>query len=209
MRIAVLGATGRTGQHFVRQALAAGHTVRALVRAPERVREVNPHLTLVPGDARDAASVRALVRGADAVVSCLGPRRGEPQVCSAATQNVRTALEEGGGTRRYVLVSGSHASLPGDRRDLAGRLSARIGRLLAGDVVADKQRELELLQASPLAWTAARPSQLTEGQGTGHWRESLLTPPGARIARADLARFLLHVLEERSHERQAPFVARR
>lgn len=208
MHLAVLGAAGRTGQHFVTQALAAGHTVRALVRHPERVREVHPGLTLLAGDARDAARVRELVQGVDAVVSCLGPRRGEAQVCSAATRNVCRALEEAGGTRRYLLVSGSHAQLPSDRRDLAGRISRRIGRLVAAEVVADKQRELELLQGSALAWTAARPSQLTDGAGTGRWRESLLTPPGARIARADVARFLLQALEERRHERQAPFIAR-
>ncbi|GCB46236.1 hypothetical protein SNL152K_3534 [Streptomyces sp. NL15-2K] len=34
MKLLVLGATGATGRLVVDQALAAGHTVRALVRSP-------------------------------------------------------------------------------------------------------------------------------------------------------------------------------
>ncbi|NCV23222.1 MAG: hypothetical protein EBV45_14930, partial [Chloroflexi bacterium] len=34
MRIAVLGATGRTGRHVVRHAIDAGHSVNALFRDP-------------------------------------------------------------------------------------------------------------------------------------------------------------------------------
>ena len=39
MRIALLGATGAVGGHFLNKALAAGHEVRALVRSPAKLPE--------------------------------------------------------------------------------------------------------------------------------------------------------------------------
>jgi uncharacterized protein YbjT (DUF2867 family) len=42
MNLVVLGATGGTGRLVVAQAVAAGHTVTALVRSPEKLTLSNP-----------------------------------------------------------------------------------------------------------------------------------------------------------------------
>jgi putative NADH-flavin reductase len=71
MKIAIFGATGKTGRHLVGQALHAGHEVIALVRrfnflaSHKRLTEIQVALEDVP------AMTRALA-GCDAVVSCLG-----------------------------------------------------------------------------------------------------------------------------------------
>ena len=39
MKIALLGATGAVGSHFLTKALAAGYAVKALVRTPEKLRK--------------------------------------------------------------------------------------------------------------------------------------------------------------------------
>ena len=78
MIISVLGATGATGQHFLRQALEAGHTVRALVRNAAKLDaafQAHENLIVVPDI--DIFSVDSLEKGfdgVDAVVSCLGTR---------------------------------------------------------------------------------------------------------------------------------------
>jgi len=51
MNLLVLGATGRVGGHVVRLALARGHRVTALVRAPEKLAPA-PTLRVVRGDPR-------------------------------------------------------------------------------------------------------------------------------------------------------------
>ena len=71
MRLAIFGATGRTGRHLVRRALAAGHSLRCLVRAPEGA-AFPAGVELVKGSARDPAPVGKTVCGTDAVLSCLG-----------------------------------------------------------------------------------------------------------------------------------------
>jgi hypothetical protein len=56
VRLAVFGASGRTGRPLVERALAEGHTVRALVRTPTKVGIQDARLELIQGDATDAVS---------------------------------------------------------------------------------------------------------------------------------------------------------
>jgi len=65
MRVAVTGARGYVGGAVVRALLAEGHEVAALVRGPSVA--LDGRVQQVQGDVRDAAAIRALVRGADAV----------------------------------------------------------------------------------------------------------------------------------------------
>lgn len=75
--VLLLGATGRTGQQALRQLLARGVRVRAIVRSAGRL---PPDLAKDPGLELVEASLTALpdedlrrhLRGCDAVISCLG-----------------------------------------------------------------------------------------------------------------------------------------
>ncbi len=50
MKLAIPGATGGTGQELTKQALALGHTVRVLVRSPEKVQTQHERLGVVKAD---------------------------------------------------------------------------------------------------------------------------------------------------------------
>jgi dihydroflavonol-4-reductase len=66
MNYFVTGATGFIGRHLVRQLAAGGHKVVALVRMPERARDLQElGLELVQGDITDAATLRSAMSGAD------------------------------------------------------------------------------------------------------------------------------------------------
>ncbi len=74
MRLAIFGSTGGTGLELTRQALEQGHSVRVLVRNPNRMPLVNSNMRVVLGNVLDHESVTKTVLGADAVLSCLGQR---------------------------------------------------------------------------------------------------------------------------------------
>lgn len=79
LRVAVLGAGGRAGSAVVRRILTEGHSVTALVRARAR----HPWLaqrgvTVVEGDATDAADVARALADADAVVNAVTPFSAPP-----------------------------------------------------------------------------------------------------------------------------------
>ncbi|WP_431906304.1 NAD(P)-dependent oxidoreductase [Amycolatopsis thermoflava] len=77
MKLTVFGATGGTGVEIVRQALAAGHQVTAVVRDPARL-DVPPQarLEVVTADVFDADSLVPAITGREAVLSALGPATG-------------------------------------------------------------------------------------------------------------------------------------
>ena len=204
MKIAMLGASGATGYAFLPLALAAGHDVRALVRDPGKLRG-EERIAVVAGDARDRASVREVVGGAEAVVSTLGPRPEDRAVCSKATENVLAAMSEHG-VRRYVLVSGGAINMPGDKKTLGDRLFDVFVRRMERGGVQDKQRELEMLLQSSVDWTAVRVPRLIEGAEGGRVQISLERLPSKSLRRADLARFLLRQLDDSSFLRKAPFL---
>jgi len=72
MKIAVVGASGRTGQEFLRVALQAKHQVVAIVRTPEKIQIQHDDLEVVIGDIYSDEDLKKHFSGADAVVSCLG-----------------------------------------------------------------------------------------------------------------------------------------
>jgi dihydroflavonol-4-reductase len=73
MKVLVTGGTGFVGSHSVKALVDAGHEVRMLVRAPERVATTLGPLGVQPpehatGDVTDADSVRRALDGCDAVL---------------------------------------------------------------------------------------------------------------------------------------------
>ena len=99
MRVAVLGATGATGRLLVDELVRRGHTVVALTRSPHA--DGPDGVTWVVGNARDTDALRALVRGADGVVSALGPRRSDSTLHREVASLLVTAMRDAG-VRRFV-----------------------------------------------------------------------------------------------------------
>ena len=93
MNIALLGATGAVGGHFLTKALAAGYAVKALVRTPEKLRK-DASLSELKGDVANPVDVAELIRGTDVVVSCLGNVKGMLIMEKAAEVILQTAAEQ-------------------------------------------------------------------------------------------------------------------
>ncbi|KAI8515783.1 hypothetical protein Bbelb_065960 [Branchiostoma belcheri] len=76
MKLAVFGATGPSGVELVKQALAEGHGVTALVRDPDKMAELVPNkdLKIEKIDLSSADTVGPHLQDKDAVLSCLGSR---------------------------------------------------------------------------------------------------------------------------------------
>jgi putative NADH-flavin reductase len=206
MRLALLGGTGRIGQHLLAQALESGHEVTALAREPAALRG-QPGLTVVPGDATDAAAVSAVVRGADAVLSALGPRGARTQgMLGTASRNLVAAMSTGG-ARRLICVSAAGAFISGDP-DLTAMIKLILPRVLAKQF-ADVRDMESAIRASGLEWTLVRATQLTSGPLTGRYRvRPDYSPAGGRkISRADVAHFIGAVLDDDSWVKSAPALA--
>lgn len=203
MKIAVLGATGRTGRHVVKLALEAGHQVRALCRRADSF-DPHPALTVIAGELKSPA-FQQTVEGCEAVISALGPGPGEPRVCSTAAEQ---ALAHG--VKRYISISGAGLDAPGDRKRFMARLISWIIKRVTPEILADKVRELEVLSTSSIDWTLVRPPRLVDSkpeQPEKPVRRSLEQAPGTALGRRELARFCLEQVGNPAHSRAAPFVS--
>lgn len=208
MRIAILGATGRTGQHLVRQALAAGHEVVALARTPSRLEMEHERLAVVQGDVMDAGRVAEVISGVDAVLSALGPTGGTTLgVMSRGLDHILAAMQQHG-VRRLIVVAGAGVGDPQDRPGPLDRLIGGLIRLISREFYAEMQGVADTVRASGMDWTLVRVPMLTDEPGTGNVRVGYLgRGAGTRLSREDLAWFMLELAEQGTYIRQAPVVS--
>ncbi|GAA1829787.1 hypothetical protein GCM10009682_55800 [Luedemannella flava] len=210
MRIAVVGANGRTGRLVVEQALSRGYGVTALARKPHRPSAPDPQLSSVALDVHDRDRVVGALRGVDAVISTLGIGTSrEPTVTySEGTRNLLHAMSEQG-IKRIVVVSASPVGPREDQAFFDRRVVMPILDRFFGATYEDMRRMEAVLAASDADWTSLRPPRLLEKPPTGRYRLSSSAPlPKARtLTYADLAAALLDALDRDDLKRRAAYVA--
>lgn len=208
MKLAVFGASGRTGRPLVEQALAQGHEVKALVRDPSKLSTSHDRLAVIRGDVLDAAKVDEAVAGTDAVLSVLGQTKTSPKgLQTRGTQNIIAAMGEHG-VRRLVSLTGAGVRDPRDRPKLVDKAIMFLLKRLQPALLEDGMRHAEVIRASDLEWVIVRGPRLTEGPRKGEYRVGMIGEnSGTLISRADLADFMLHQTTEDTYLRQMPVVS--
>ncbi|MDR6674511.1 SDR family oxidoreductase [Xanthomonas sp. 1678] len=206
-KILVLGATGGTGRHIVRQAVARGYDVAALVRSADAARHL-AGAQLIVGDARDEKVLRQALHDRDAVISALGtpasPLR-EVTLLSTATRALVSAMKAQQVTR-LIGITGIGA---GDSAGHGGFVFDKlIFPLLLRHVYADKNRQEALIRDSGLDWVLVRPSVLNDKPGRGDIRAltDLTGFHGGSISRADVATFVLDQVASSDWTHRSPLI---
>ena len=195
MRITVFGATGRTGQPLVEQAVERGHEVVAFARSPGDV-EPRDGVTVVEGDAYAGTGVKEAVADSDAVVSVLGQTSDGPDdLLTVAGDHVLGAMAEHG-VDRFVTLVGAGVWEAGESVSLSGRVMSTLLKLAARSVLNDAEDHVERVRATDLDWTVVRAPRLADGEGTGDYRAGDIALGFESVIRADVARFVLDCLEK-------------
>jgi putative NADH-flavin reductase len=207
----VIGASQGIGLETVKCALAGGHQVRAFARGAAGIAIDDNKLSKIAGDALDAAAVGAAVAGADAVIETLGAPKTAMAVLAGTTlfsKATRILIDamRAAGVRRLVAVTGMGA---GDSRGHGGFLyDALMFPLVLKRVYDDKDVQEQMIRASGLEWTIARPGLLTGGAATGRMRvlaEAKDWQVGS-VTRADVADFLVREAFERRYVGKTPLL---
>ena len=194
MKIAVIGAAGRTGRQVVRQALDRGHEVVAVARSPEKLRIAGERLTVAPADVHDAGALATAVVGADAIVTTFGAAAGRQptDVYSAGMTNVLAAMD-GDGIRRLAVISASPVGPRAEQPTALRLLVLPILDRVFGGAYADLRRmEAVLSRRGDLQWTCLRPPRLVDRPAKGAYRLDRRPLPRSRsLTYPDLATALL------------------
>jgi uncharacterized protein YbjT (DUF2867 family) len=142
-RFLVTGATGYVGGHLAELLVERGHTVRALARKPDKLRDApwRDRAEVVRGDLGDPASLTAAFSDVDVVyylVHSMGTSKDFVREEERSAHNVAAAAKEAG-VRRIVYLSGLHPT---------GELSRHLAsRNSVGDILIDSGVETVVLQA--------------------------------------------------------------
>lgn len=206
-RVLIIGASKGIGLATTRQALEAGHRVRAFSRSAAGNAMSNVNLERIRGDALDSRDITAALDGMEVViqalgVSSLGDLFRPVSLFSDATRVLVKAME-GQGAKRLISVTGFGA---GDSRASISCLQRLPFQMVFGRAYADKSVQEQLIKDSSLDWTIARPGVLTNGRRTGGYRilDDPATWQNGIISRADVADFLVRQIDDRTYLGKAP-----
>lgn len=165
MNVAVIGATGKTGQRVTAELLQRGHHVTAVVRDPSKVRS-HKDVSVVTSDLSDPKQIAGALKGADAVVSAYGaPADDAPQVITV-TRRITDAVKQ---NKQRLLVVGGAASLfvkPGVTVLEAGYVPE-----FGIPIATAHNQVLQELRQSDVDWTYFSPAAFFEpGERTAKFR---------------------------------------
>ncbi|MFC9299302.1 NAD(P)-dependent oxidoreductase [Streptomyces sp. NPDC057011] len=215
MKLTVFGATGGVGHEVVRQALAAGHEVTAVVRDPARL-DVPAHERLevaVVADLTDEEALVPVLAGRTAVISALGAASNKQAkaapVTGPAVRAILAAMDRAGVTRlSAVSAAPVGPDVPSDGVFTRAVFLPLLRRALR-DLYADLAVMEAAIGASRAEWTVIRPPRLLNRPRTGTYRRALdANVPRARvIPRADVADALLTTLTDPTTSRHVVGVA--
>jgi len=220
MKLTIVAATGGIGRQVLEQAVAAGHEVTAVVRNPQKL-SVPVRVVTADLAAPEPAALESAIDGADGVLSGLGARsKSEAGVAARGTRAIVAAMQATD-VRRIVVVSAAPIGTvsspgrpnpskydPGDgffMRHLFGPLTKAALRTHYADLALME----DILRDSALDWTVVRPPRLTDKPMTGTYRTAYgqNLPRGLLISRADVAHYMLRVLEQPETIKQAVGIA--
>lgn len=210
MRVLIVGASKGIGMETTRQALDAGHSVRAFARYAEAIKLSHPSLEKMRGDALKTGDVEAALVGVDVVIQTLGVGLRDlfrpVHLFSNATRVLIAAMRTQG-VKRLICVTGFGA---GDSRASISCLQRMPFHIVFGRAYEDKSLQETLIKESVLDWTIARPGVLTNGPRTGRYRvlsEASQWRNGT-ISRADVAEFLVRQIGDQTYIRKTPVLIR-
>jgi len=196
MRLLILGASGHTGRQLVDLALGRGHDVTAFVRSPEKIARRHPQLEVRRGDPQSVDALASALPGHDAVLSALGvrpPRAFRPHALVQDSAASTVAAMTRAGVKRLVLVSA--AVLFPEKG-----LRFAFFRWLLKHVMRDLDGAEQIVRATPLDWTIARPPRLIERPEEVYraTRDALPARAFSMSFRA-VAAFMLDAVEQHAH----------
>jgi putative NADH-flavin reductase len=199
LNVAIIGATGDTGRHFLELATASGHHVTALARVPAKLDAWDRTIDIRQADGRDRRSLIDALRGDfDAVVSIVGASglmeaRKVEDLYSRTTENLLAAMRANSLDRLIVVSSSGVEPQENDNWFYVNILK----RFFLANMYEDMVRMENLLEQSGIRYTIARPPYLTKGAPSGHYRISKHRnfADDKTLRRGDLAHFLLRAVE--------------
>lgn len=212
MKISIFGASGATGQLLTERCLARGYEVTVLLRTPAKF-PLRDRVRVVEGSVFDYGTVLRTVDWSEVVLSALGARSlRKEDVLERAVPLIVEAMR-GAGVRRLIALGSAGAKKDSLSKQPAWRrwfVEHVVYTTLLKWPVASQVAQWNHLSNSGLDWTMVMPPMLTNGRGRGLSKVRVdgeaLPRNGSRIAREDVADFMMRQIEDLTWLRQGVYI---
>ncbi len=213
MKVLVIGAAGKTGLLIVERAVAAGHTVTALVHAHDDGKESKADHALealkvevIHGDTRNPSRLDQIMPGQDAVIDAIGgstPFR-ETDLEASSAKVILDSMKRNN-VKRLLVISVMGA---GESKEHAGFFYEHllIPVFLRGAIPDKERMEQEIEHRGPvfgIDFVIVRPPVLSDSEAVGTVNILEGEEKAAKLTRADLAQFLVNQLTSDKYLGQA------
>jgi putative NADH-flavin reductase len=209
MKILLLGATGRTGKHIIEEALKRGHSIAAIARNLEKLKDFK--IDIIQGTPYDYETMEKAIIGCEAVINTLNVSRksdnpwaslaAPKDMISKSASNAIKAMDKSG-IKRFVALSTigagrSWKTSPGILKFIVSISNLRFA-------FQDHGKQEEILENSATEYTICRAPMLSAKiNDTG----AVATPEGKRpassvLSRNSAAEFFLQIIENNEHIRE-------
>jgi NADPH:quinone reductase-like Zn-dependent oxidoreductase len=213
MKVCIVGASGKLGQHMIELALARGYEVVGVCR-PESVQKLDKYkdrMTIIPGRTNDREIIRRAVAGCAGVLTVLAPW-GVEHYSAGTAQAVLDFAEP---NARLVFSCGWHITRDG--RDQYSKIFLGLIKVFGWVAKATRIGDIEdqvdacnRIFQSGKRWTVVRGSDLEEGpsEGLPVWSRHVGDPilQSNRTKRIDFALFMVDALTNETLVQQAPAI---
>lgn len=173
-----MGATGRTGNWVVKEAVRKGYEVNCLVRSPQKLPDVEGIHVFV-GNAINVPDLKKAVAGCGAVISALNisfksnfpwsPLSSSKTYMSDVMKTLVPVVNEQGLKRVIVCTA---LGVGETRKDIPFLFRLIVDHSNIGYVYQDHERQEAVLRNSDLDWTIVRPTGLTNSEKEEQIKES-------------------------------------
>jgi putative NADH-flavin reductase len=203
MKIALFGASGRTGLLLTFQALNQGHEVTAYTRSPHKISITHKNIRIIEGELQDYERIKEAIIGQDVVMCTLGIEKNiYSTLLSDATRMILRAMEECG-VKRFICMS-SAGVLGNDGGFWFGKI---LIPLFLKHVFEDKKRQIDVIRESKAEWVIVRPVGLTDSPKTGRFQINEGLPTSWKIPRNDVADFMLKLMTDKKYDFKIPSIS--
>jgi putative NADH-flavin reductase len=203
MKIALIGASGFVGAAILKEAVARGDAVTAIVRNPGKVEQAKG-VTAVAADVAGATRLAALLKGQDVVISAFNGGWGDPDIYArhlAGSKAIAQAARQAG--VRLIEIGGAGSLVAPDGSQFVDSPDFPAAYKDGARAARDALKELQ--QGGWKDWTfLSPPFTLAPGQRTGKYRLGLDNPVfdekgDSHISVEDLAVAVLDEAEAPKH----------
>jgi nucleoside-diphosphate-sugar epimerase len=210
MKVTIFGGTGATGQLVIQKALSAGHSVTAFARTPSKISIHHGDLIIIDGGLTDIDKIETAVKGADAVISVLGPTgKSKGLVISNGLKNIIAAMKKHGVKRLIATATPSYKD-SNDKFQFGFAFGVLMVKVLLKDTYQDIVETGEKIAESELDWTIVRLPMLSNNPSRGKLNIGY-TGDGTvnlfSLSRVDLADFLLEQLNDKKWINKSPIIS--